>query len=75
MNQACGRAGRARAVAFYADARFWVLDSPGARPASSFNNSRTFRQAIVAMTCGVAAAIAFVATLSLSVLDKVIGPW
>jgi hypothetical protein len=65
------------AAAFYGVlGGFWALGLAGAAAGVLIQQSaaRTGRRPLP-MTFGVAAAIAFAATLSLSVLDKVIGPW
>jgi len=65
------------AAAFYGVlGGFWALGLAGSvagvliQHAAERSGRRPFP-----LTCGVAAAIAFAATLSMSVLDKVIGPW
>ena len=65
------------AAAFYGVlGGFWALGLAGSVAGVVIQQSaqRSGRQPLP-MTCGVAAAIAFAATLSMSLLDKVIGPW
>jgi len=65
------------AAAFYGVlGGFWLLGLAGSAAGMVIQRSagRSGRRPFP-MMCGVAAVIAFAATLSLSILDKVIGPW